>query len=124
MDGASVYLQGSMDLAAQVGDAREILDVKTHAIQPGEEWRTAAGYRLQRHIYATALAELTGHTPASMGFFFAATREHVCTPPSSSRSSAFSADSLFASPAQPARERIVRPPLGTTCCDAASRRVG
>ena len=76
VDGQPSVLHGAMDLVAHVDDALEILDFKTHQLQPGEEEQTAAGYHLQRDLYAAALHEVAG-TPSAFSLFFPETGKEV-----------------------------------------------
>jgi hypothetical protein len=79
VDGDASVLHGAMDLVARVGDAFEILDFKTHRLAPGQEEAVAAGYALQRDLYAAVLHELAG-TPAAFSLFFPETGREVREP--------------------------------------------
>jgi hypothetical protein len=59
-----------------VDGAFEILDFKTHRLRPGEEDAVAAGYALQRDLYAAVLHDLAG-TPAAFSLFFPETGREV-----------------------------------------------
>ena len=76
VDGHVSVLHGAMDLVAHVDEALEILDFKTHQLRPGEEEQTAAGYHLQRDLYAAALHEVAG-TPSAFSLFFPETGKEV-----------------------------------------------
>jgi ATP-dependent exoDNAse (exonuclease V) beta subunit len=79
VDGDPSVLHGAMDLVARVEGALEILDFKTHRLRPGEEGATAAGYDLQRDLYAAALDALAG-APAAFSLLFPETSHEVRTP--------------------------------------------
>jgi hypothetical protein len=72
-DDAPVALRGAMDLVGFAEGTPEIIDFKTHAIQPGQEREVGRRYAIQRHAYVAALAELLGTAPGAMHFFFPAT---------------------------------------------------
>jgi hypothetical protein len=78
VDGEVSVLHGAMDLVARVDDALEILDFKTHRLQSGQEEETAAGYTLQRDLYAAALHEIVG-APSGFSLFFPETSRDVRT---------------------------------------------
>jgi ATP-dependent helicase/nuclease subunit A len=77
--GTPVALRGAMDLVGFVDGRPEIVDFKTHSIQPGQEPEVARRYAIQRQAYAAALAELLGQAPTTMRFFFPATRGETAT---------------------------------------------
>jgi ATP-dependent exoDNAse (exonuclease V) beta subunit len=78
VDGEVSVMHGAMDLVARVDGALEVLDFKTHRLQPGEEVAAAAPYALQRDLYAAVLHETVG-TPAAFSLFFPETGGEVRT---------------------------------------------
>jgi hypothetical protein len=76
-----VALRGAMDLVGFVEGTPEIIDFKTHAIQPGQEQEVGRRYAIQRQAYVAALAELLGTAPGAMRFFFPATLSAASSEP-------------------------------------------
>jgi CRISPR/Cas system-associated exonuclease Cas4 (RecB family) len=76
----SLVLQGAIDLAAPVGSALRLLDVKTGNVDRAEAHRRAEGYGVQREVYVAAAEALSGLPVEEFAFHFSGPGEHVAVP--------------------------------------------
>lgn len=63
-------MRGAMDLVAQLDGHLEVLDYKSHGSAKGREREIGDAYLVQRDVYSSVIAALTGEAPARFSFFF------------------------------------------------------